>query len=1495
MKKALSFILTLVMLLTVLPIIGTSVSAATSTVIEAESMTLISGNGQVQNMDQIFPGSGFSGGKQFWFQSTAVGNTLELSFALTESFSGQVTMAHCMAGDFGIFDVYIDGNLLYEDLDMYYNAGIAGQAVKRADGISLGNMELAAGTHTLKLICKGKNASNTYSDRYYGSVDCITLTSGYDYYDYDTPVTFEGEDMTVSALPNYEIQNLAIMSGGKQVLHKIWGAKSSIELSFTTSENYDGEIYAAFCIAKDFGIYDVYLDGVKKITFDAYNPGVSRSVQLIDTEGLPAGEHTVELVHTGSKNASSVGNLIGIDCILLGKDNPTVICEAENMTVEMNSVHPDSTVQGMESFNAGFSGSQMRYNSNRGAGIFELTFKTQKAYEGNAYLYLCKAGDFGIYDIYLDGTLLVDNYDCYSAQLMRAEVKLENVSLLPGEHTLKFVGNNRNAASTNNLLGIDCLVLGDFTEYTYSYADVVNLLTDLKSLALLPTDGEVGAASTSYDRKSYYDEANDAYMNWGNRVDSPEHGYGWTSNDDGNGYIEAIDGDPVKGIVALDVKGSGAVVRSFFATVGKGHIEIYVDGRLVTDMPLEEYVMPDGRYEGLDNLVYQTSARGYNNFVPITFNESCKIILRGGREKEVESGYWGRYYAFGYRLFEEEATVEPIRGDFTAKQREALLEANDILGNCGITSLTADKTATVTAEAGKTVTLLEIPGEGAISHLKVKINGRLSDAERAEAMQKLEMSIYWDGEASPSVWAPVGDLFGSSFGGEYTAYPMGLVDYTTFYSNWYMPYADGAKLVIENLTETDYSITVEAVTEEIDGNIKDYGRFHAKWSLNRFLPEREDRIADYTVLKTEGAGRFLGFNLHIYNIVGAYWWGEGDEKFFVDGEKFPSTYGTGSEDYFGYAWCSANYFSEAFHSQNVTPGKIGDAGNYNNVRFQIIDSIPFTESFEGAMEKYHTDDITQYTATAYWYLDAEGTDPYTPVKYESEEELELRYKSLNYELDKLNIPVTTNIIEGEEMTVISFEGGTGYTANGYAVQDMSSFPASTFSGGKQMYSGATVKSDSEMTLRFNVTEDFDGILRGAFCKAPNYAIIQLYLDDVKLGEPIDLCDPQVINSGLLELGEVSLDAGVHDLKIDVVGKSGTGYAYGIDCIVLGEHILTLVPAVEPTETAPGNIEYWECADCDTLYADIYGTTALTASPELPPVGSEASDVVLGVTAPETAIAGESFTVTVTATANEAAKLNALNFALDFDSDKLELVSLKGATELGGEYAVNGAAFGWYSAEGVDVTSAGTVIATATFNVKDTVTSGDTAIITLGDNANTKLTAKLYGEHEAFVPDVNSSDDITLYLESFEFFFITANEYKAIASDTKILAIKAEANSTTYSFGDYNFYWSSKYGAYLAIVGADITEENVKTLVTSTKAADTDVIAYNGDVSGDKMVTAGDAALVSEMLHAPASGIFTDLMRFEADVYGAYTEGGAYVTVSDATYILYKSVGLEYNG
>jgi len=149
------------------------------------------------------------------------------------------------------------------------------------------------------------------------------------------------------------------------------------------------------------------------------------------------------------------------------------------------------------------------------------------------------------------------------------------------------------------------------------------------------------------------------------------------------------------------------------------------------------------------------------------------------------------------------------------------------------------------------------------------------------------------------------------------------------------------------------------------------------------LPVPKDRWPDWTLLKTEGRGRFVGTMINILTEgrepcveqagTGHAWWGEGDEKFFVDGEVFPSTFGTGTEDYFGYAWGNPEYFERPFHCQSMTMENLG----YQTVcRWHITDNIPFIGSFEGFLEKYYPNDGgTRYKNIVYWYLEPGGSDP----------------------------------------------------------------------------------------------------------------------------------------------------------------------------------------------------------------------------------------------------------------------------------------------------------------------------------------------------------------------------------------------------------------------------------------------------------------------------------------------------------------------------------------
>ena len=111
------------------------------------------------------------------------------------------------------------------------------------------------------------------------------------------------------------------------------------------------------------------------------------------------------------------------------------------------------------------------------------------------------------------------------------------------------------------------------------------------------------------------------------------------------------------------------------------------------------------------------------------------------------------------------------------------------------------------------------------------------------------------------------------------------------------------------------------------------------------------------------------------------WWGEGDEKIYVDGESFPSHFGTGTEDYYGYAWCWPGLFTHAYHSQSRCDGP-ANYGRTSVNRFHIIDRIPFTTDFKFDMELWHWTAKCQVNlaVVAYWYAKPGATDGFKPIR-----------------------------------------------------------------------------------------------------------------------------------------------------------------------------------------------------------------------------------------------------------------------------------------------------------------------------------------------------------------------------------------------------------------------------------------------------------------------------------------------------------------------------------
>ncbi len=646
-----------------------------------------------------------------------------------------------------------------------------------------------------------------------------------------------------------------------------------------------------------------------------------------------------------------------------------------------------------------------------------------------------------------------------------------------------------------------------------TYVDLVHRLTDLERLATLPAPGETCAQWSSYDRASKYDEASGKYV-------------GWDANGDGDGFIRR-EGDQ---FVFAEMEGPGCIWRIWSAKPEQGHVRIYLDGAKepTIDLPFKGYF--DGKNEPFTrSALVHTVAMGWNNYTPIPYQKSCKITADKG---------WGAYYQFVYTTYPKGTEVPTFKRQLSAEENSALDEANKVLAKggpapAGTPSDAETAQETVTIEPGDRY-VARVDGPLALTGFTVgaKFENR---EDEIQALRDIVVQFTWDDEDKPAVWAPLGDFFGTAPGANlYRSSPLGMTE-EGYYCNWYMPFSTQATFEFINEGTKARTLDLTGMFAPLHQPIEQLGRFHAKWHRDAFLPQDTERAKiDWTMLKTQGRGRFCGVMLHVWNPRGS-WWGEGDEKFFVDGEKFPSTIGTGSEDYFGYAWCNPTLFQNAYHNQTIS---MNNRGHISVNRWHITDNIPFQKSFEGAIEKYYPNGRpTLYASTVYWYQAAGQSDTYTPVPLD---------QRTGY-WGPVQVTKVKGALEGEDLKILTKTGGNP------SPQDLSLF-GDGWSAESHLWWIET-KPGNTLDLAIPVEKAGTYRLKMQLTKAVDYGIVQLSLDGKPLGKPIDLYNNGVIPTGVLDMGTHELTKGQHVLRVEIIGanpKAIKSYMFGLDYIKLEE-------------------------------------------------------------------------------------------------------------------------------------------------------------------------------------------------------------------------------------------------------------------------------------------------------------------------------------------------------
>ena len=281
--------------------------------------------------------------------------------------------------------------------------------------------------------------------------------------------------------------------------------------------------------------------------------------------------------------------------------------------------------------------------------------------------------------------------------------------------------------------------------------------------------------------------------------------------------------------------------------------------------------------------------------------------------------------------------------------------------------------------AGATHVLFDETGPGVITHVWITFLGPEPQdwAPQGSANhQELMLRMYWDGQARPAVEAPVGDFFANCFGErrEVISLPVIVEDADSYNAFWRMPFRRSARIEIENQSDKPLSLLYFNIDWiKLDDLPKDTPYFYAQYRQE--YPVEKGK--DYVLLETAGRGHYVGTVLAA-RMRSPAWFGEGDEKIYIDGEAKPSIWGTGTEDYFLSAWglqtTGTPYFGVPFYDQR------GIGGRTSAYRWHIADPIVFNTGIKVTLEHMgwiSPDENPEYKSTSW----NEREDDYASVAF----------------------------------------------------------------------------------------------------------------------------------------------------------------------------------------------------------------------------------------------------------------------------------------------------------------------------------------------------------------------------------------------------------------------------------------------------------------------------------------------------------------------------------
>jgi len=433
-------------------------------------------------------------------------------------------------------------------------------------------------------------------------------------------------------------------------------------------------------------------------------------------------------------------------------------------------------------------------------------------------------------------------------------------------------------------------------------------------------------------------------------------------------------------------------------------------------------------------------------------------------------------------------------------------------------------------EPNGSMVLADLKGPGKIAHIWMTISHKDPHYSRL-----MTLRIYWDGEKDPSVECPIGDFFGMGHGIDksLTSIPIRVTSQGRARNcYWPMPFKKSARITVTNESDKRCDHLYYYIDWQKHESLpEDIGYFHAMYRQE--YPCVAGR--NYLIADIVGRGHYVGTIQSVQSSAPG-WYGEGDDFFFIDGEKEPSLRGTGTEDYFCNGWGFEEQ-SGPFYGTPLWEGY--KAGNRSTAyRFHVPDPISFEKSLRVEIE--HKGSEEHPNGKTDWYV--ERDDLMSSVAFWYQVEPHKPWPALPPGPERL--PFRERILLKGHEAVASAK----HSKDPVEIQFLDGV-----TDGKQLWFKPT-DDQGWLEVTFQVDKPQPAELFIKTVHSWDYGIYRLKLDGEEIGK-LDLYSPGVTPT-TEDLKTHRLEQGLHTLRFECVGKSAksAGYFLGFDGLI--EHIAT---------------------------------------------------------------------------------------------------------------------------------------------------------------------------------------------------------------------------------------------------------------------------------------------------------------------------------------------------